>query len=102
MKLRHKFNAKPTVRNGVRYASKAEARYAAALENRKRAGEVLFALEQVPIRLPGGTKYVVDFLVFEADGTVRFVDVKGYETETFRIKKREIEALYPIEIEVVK
>jgi hypothetical protein len=102
MKPRHKFNARPTVRNGVRYASKAEARYAAALENRKRAGEVLFALEQVPIRLPGGTKYVVDFLVFEASGDVRFIDVKGVQTDAFKIKKREIEALYPFEIEVVR
>ena len=101
-RLRHKYNAKPTKQGGRTYASKAEARYAAALETRKRAGEVLFALEQVPIRLPGGTKYVVDFLVFEASGDVRFIDVKGVQTDAFKIKKREIEALFPFEIEVVK
>lgn len=101
-RVRHKYNAKPTMRGGRRYDSKAEARYAQSLELRQREGEVVFFLEQVPLRLPGGTKYVVDFLIFEASGEVRFVDVKGFETEAFKIKKREVEALYPIEIEVTK
>lgn len=101
MTLRHKFNAQSVVTDGVRYASKKEARYAAQLELRKKAGEVVFYLTQVPIRLPGGTKLVVDFLEFLSDGTARFVDAKGVETEAFRIKRREIEALYPIKIETV-
>jgi hypothetical protein len=102
VKLRHKFHAKRTDFNGRTYASKAEAHYAAGLELRKQAGDVLFYLEQVPVRLPGKTKYVVDFLEFHADGTVHFVDVKGMQTETFRLKKRMVEELYPIEIEVVR
>lgn len=56
----------------------------------------------MPLRLPGGTKYVVDFVVFYDDGTIKFVDTKGVETDTFKIKKREIEAIYPFEIEVVR
>jgi len=57
---------------------------------------------QVPFHLPGGAKYVVDFVEFRADGTVHFIDVKGKETESFRAKKRMVESLYaPIEIEVV-
>src|SRR5690625_3705765 len=101
-RVRHKYNAKPTMHGGRRYASKAEARYAQMLEARERAGEVVFFLEQVPMRTYGGTRYYVDFVVFEADGTVRFIDVKGVETQVFKLKKREIEAIYPIEIEVVK
>lgn len=100
---RHKFNAQRTTSsNGRSYASKAEAKYAATLALRKRVGEVLFWLEQVPLSLPGKTKYVVDFLEFHADGTAHFVDVKGMETAMFRLKKRQVEELYPIEIEVVK
>lgn len=102
MRHRHKFHAQPTVSDGVRYDSKAEARYAQLLDLRKRAGEVLFWLRQVPFHLPGGTKLVVDFVEFRADGTVHFVDVKGVETEQFKIKRREVEAIYPVEIEVVK
>jgi hypothetical protein len=44
----------------------------------------------------------VDFLVFDADGHVRFVDVKGMETPMFVLKKKQVEALYPFTIEVVK
>lgn len=101
-RARHKFGAVRTEQNGRTYASKAEARYAANLDMRQRAGEVVFWLPQVPIPLPGKTKYVVDFLVFEADGTVRFVDVKGVETPMFVLKKKQVEALFPIEIEVTK
>lgn len=99
---RHKFGAVRTEANGRTYASKAEARYAAELELRKRAGDVLFWLEQTPFRLPGGVKYVVDFTVFTVSGEVHFVDVKGVETPMFVLKKKQVEELYPITIEVVK
>lgn len=55
----------------------------------------------VPLRLPGGTVLRIDFQEFHSDGSVHFVDVKGMATEAFKIKKREVEAEYPIEIEVV-
>jgi hypothetical protein len=101
-RLRHKYGAIRTEHNGRTYASRAEANYAKGLAHRKNAGLVLFWLEQVPIHLPGGTKYVVDFLEFHADGTVHFVDVKGMKTPMFTLKKKQVEALYPhIEIEVV-
>jgi hypothetical protein len=102
MQIRHKFNAKRCERDGVKFASKAERTYYDKLEILKKAGEVLFFLTQVPIRLPGGTKYVCDFVVFYTDGLVRFVDVKGIETDSFKIKKREVEAIYPLEIEIEK
>lgn len=102
MKLRHKFGAVRTAIGERSYASKAEARYAAQLGQRKAAGEVLFWLEQVPLMLPGGVKYVCDFQVFEADGSVRFVEVKGFETPAWKIKARLVAEAYPmIAIEVV-
>lgn len=100
--IKHKFNAVRTVSNGISYASKKEAKYANELRLRKKAGEVLFFLEQVPIRLPGGTKLVVDFQEFHSDGSVHFVETKGFKTDVYKIKKREIEAYYPmIKIEEV-
>lgn len=101
-RVRHKFNAVRTERAGRSYDSKAEAAYAAQLAMRKAAGEVLFWLEHVPFALPGKTKYVVDFVVFEASCDVRFVDVKGVETPMFVMKKKQVEDLYPVTIEVVK
>ena len=101
-RLRHKYGAVRTKDAGRTYASKAEARFASRLRMLQAAGEVLMFLEQTTLRLPGGTRYVVDFVVFHQDGTIRWIDVKGYQTETFRVKKREVEAAYPhIEIEVV-
>ena len=100
--MKHKFNAVRTERHGLKFDSRAEAAYYDQLLLRKKAGEVVAVLTQVPFRLPGNSKYVVDFLVFEADGSVRFVDVKGAQKDTFRLKKRIVEELYaPIEIEVV-
>lgn len=97
---RHKFHAVPTERNGLRFDSKKEAEYYTQLTLRQRAGEVLFWLRQVPFHLPGGVRYVVDFQEFLADGTVRFVDVKGMQTESFKAKRRMVEALYPITIDI--
>lgn len=99
--IRHKFRAKITERDGIKFSSKKEAAYYERLKLRVAAGEVLFFLRQVPIHLPGGVKLVVDFQEFRADGSVHFVDTKGMETESFRAKRRMVEALYPIEIETV-
>jgi len=100
--MRHKFHAQPTECDGIKFASKAEAKYYTQLKLRQRAGEVVFFLRQVPIHLPGEVRYVMDFMIFEASGEVRMVDVKGVETESFKAKKRMVEALYPIKIEVLK
>lgn len=66
------------------------------------SGEVIFFLRQVPFHLPGNVRYVVDFVEFLASGQVDFVDVKGMETPEFKLKKKQVECLYPIEIKIVK
>ncbi|MBD7493643.1 hypothetical protein HPN77_26535 [Klebsiella pneumoniae] len=60
-------------------------------------------MRQVPIYLDGGTRYVVDFLVFfhESTRSPEYVDVKGVETQMFKLKKRQVEARLPIRILVV-
>ena len=59
------------------------------------------ALRQVPIHLPGQTRLVIDFLEFHTDGSVHFVNTRGVQTETFKLKRRQVEDLYPFDIEVV-
>jgi hypothetical protein len=88
--------------DGLKFPSKKEGAYYLSLKERVKSGEVLFFLMQSPFHLPGGIKYIVDFVEFHSDGTVHFVDVKGYETDKFKLKKRLVEGTYPIEIEVVK
>lgn len=99
---RHKFNAKQVEYDGIKFYSKLEGDFYLHLKLQQQAKQVLFFLRQVPIHLPGGTKLVVDFQVFYADGTCRFIDTKGIETSDFLIKKREVEHCYPFEIEIVK
>jgi hypothetical protein len=98
---KHKFNAKTTELDGIKFSSKKEAAYYVRLKRLVAAGDVVFFLRQVPLHLPGGVRLVVDFLEFRADGTVHFVDTKGMETESFKAKRRMIEAVYPIQIETV-
>ena len=109
--MRHKYGAKPTTRDGIRFASKREAVYYDSLRLRVRSGDVIQFLRQVPFFLPGQVRYVVDFLEFHRDGTVHFVDVKGwnvkkqefYLTKEFVRNKKMVEDLYaPITIEVVR
>lgn len=97
----NKFGAKRT--NG--YASKLEAAYAVELATRKQLGEIVDWLEQVPVKLPGNTRYICDFMLIMADGSVRFVECKGMETPVWRLKLRLLEESRPevfARLEVVK
>lgn len=98
---RHKFNNIPTNADNRRFSSKKEAKFYEELKLKKLAGEVAFFLWQVPIHLISGVRYVVDFLVFYVDGNCRFIDVKGMKTAMYKVKKRMVEAEYPIIIEEV-
>ena len=98
---KHKFNAIQTVRDGMKFPSKKEAHYYDQLKLAQRVGIVLFFLRQIPFHLPGNVRYVVDFQVFNSDGTVQFIDVKGVKTPAFIKNKKMVEALYPVTIETV-
>jgi hypothetical protein len=95
-----KYGNEITTVDGIRFDSKREARYYEQLKIRKAAGEVSHWLRQVPMHLPCGTRYVLDFLVFFAEPgrDPEYVDVKGRETKEFRIKKRGVEHHYPVRI----
>lgn len=95
---RHKFSASPTTVDGIKFQSKREASRYQKLLLAQRAGEVVFFIRQPRFDLPGPTFYYADFLVFWADRTVSIEDVKGHKTDTYKIKKRQVEALYPVKI----
>jgi dsDNA-binding SOS-regulon protein len=96
--IRHKFKAIPTELDGIKFASKKEAKRYRELEMLKKADALLFFLRQVPFHLSGNVKYVCDFLCFWKDGTVTIEDVKGIKTPIYVLKKKQVEATYPIKI----
>jgi len=98
---RHKFGAVSCERDQKKFPSRLERRYYDQLKIRQASGEVVFFLRQVPFDVGGGVKYVCDFQVFLADGTVEFVDTKGRDTAMSIAKRKIVEDLYPVEIKIV-
>ena len=98
MNIRHKFNAQRTELDGIKFSSKREAQYYQELQFAVKSGDLLFFLRQVPLHLPGGVRYCIDFVEFWKNDEVRFVDTKGFRTPMYIAKKKMVEALYPIKI----
>jgi hypothetical protein len=101
---RNKFNAKPQVVDGVRFASKAEAKRDAELVLLERAGKIAGLRRQPRYRLVvNGVQvctYVADWEYGErpaAGGVTQTVaeDRKGVLTPAFKIKWKLAKALYP-------
>lgn len=102
---KHKYNAKKTVVDGITFDSQKEANYYSDLKLLKRSGEIKGFDLQPEFLIHDGyikdgkkvraIKYIADFKVFHNDGSVEIVDVKGYETKTFKMKKKMFENRYP-------
>lgn len=98
---KHKFGAISCERDQKKFPSRLERRYYDQLKIRQASGEVVFFLRQIPFDLPGNVRYVCDFQVFLNDGTVQFVDTKGRDTTLSIAKRKMVEDLYPVTIEIV-
>jgi Protein of unknown function (DUF1064) len=81
-----------------RFDSKREARVYRRLAAIRKAGEYRILLLQVPFKLPGSTRYVADFLAVNQHGDVLVYDVKGVRTQTYKVKKRQVEEIYGVRI----
>ena len=95
----HKYNAKKTVVNGITFDSRAEARRYKELLLLQEAGKIeglelqpsFLLLEAFKCRGKSyrDTKYIADFMYKEtATNALVVEDVKGVETEVFKLKKK--------------
>lgn len=93
---RNKYGAKRAEYNGRKYHSKFEAQVAQELDLRMKAGELKSVKPQHKIDLRAYDQhicnYYIDFKVVHADDTVEYIEVKGFATETWRIKWKLFEA----------
>lgn len=104
-KRANKYNAKKVVVDGVQFDSKDESNYYLHLKELKELGKIKdfklqpeYELQPKFINPKGKTilpiKYKADFLIFHNDGTQEVVDVKGFETADFKLKKKMFEYKY--------
>ena len=102
LKPGHKFKAIACQRDGINFPSKLERSYYDLLNQLQAGGQVLFFLRQVGFDLPGKKRYFADFMVFYTNGEVEVVDTKGMDTNISKLKRDQVESIYPIKIKVVK
>jgi hypothetical protein len=84
----------------IRFDSKREGAYYARLKRERAGGLIRMFHRQVVFDLPGGVTYRCDFQIINNDNSVRYVDAKGVETDVFIMKRKQVRAIYGIEIEL--
>lgn len=105
-------NTKKTI-DDIVFDSEKEAKYYTQLMLLKKAKEITDFERQVkmPIEVNGVhiAFYILDFKIFYPDGSVRYIDIKAQDnkskkwitTDVFKLKKKLIEAIYKIKIELL-
>ena len=104
-KKRSKYGNRRTEYAGRVFDSAHEAEAFRQLDFRVRAGELRGVVCQQAFRLPGGVKYVADFVVLKNDGTYDVVDAKSEATrkdKAYRLKRRQMKEVLGIEIVEVR
>ncbi|MEK0285935.1 DUF1064 domain-containing protein [Caldifermentibacillus hisashii] len=106
-----KYNSKKVELDGYTFDSQIEARYYQRLKWLQEHKEILFFRLQPRYLLQEAFKknartyrkieYIADFEIHHLDGTIEVVDVKGMETEAFKIKKKLFEKRYPHKLTLI-
>lgn len=85
--------------NGYNYDSGLEAKYAAELDWLIKAKEVEKWKRQFKIEIDVNgvhiCNYYIDFKVYFTDGRIEYHEVKGFETDVWKMKWKLSKALYP-------
>ena len=101
-KKRAKYGNRKVEIDGMKFDSQHEADYYfGTLLPLWRAGEFKMLARQVPFDLPGGIRYIADFVTVGMDGEVRVIDAKSAATRRIRTyinKKKQMKAIWRIEI----
>ena len=108
--LTSKYHAKKAVYNGIKFDSKKEMNYfikLKALESNKTIWNLelqkkyeLQPKYKINNRTVRSIYYTADFVYEDSDG-IHVVDVKGYKTDVYKLKKKLFEYKYNIEIEEI-
>ena len=107
---RHKYGAKPTVVDNVRFASKKEALYYMQLKALLKAGRITDLELQPRFPMPPAQHFkagclctwVADFKYKTREGKTVIVDVKGMRLPMYKLKRRLFDYFYPGAGEVIE
>jgi hypothetical protein len=94
----HKFGAKATEVDGIKFPSKREARRYGELKLLEQGGKISALRRQVRYRLVQVVHYVADFVYIDESGVEVVEDVKGYKTPEYKAKKKLMESQHQIVI----
>ena len=104
-KKRSKYSNHKVEIDGMKFDSQKEANlYFGTLLPSWKCGAYKLLTRQVPFDLPGGIRYIADFLTVSMDGHVSVIDVKSEATWKNRVyinKKKQMKACWGIEIQEV-
>lgn len=102
---RQKYGNRRVEIDGMKFDSQHEADvYFGTLLPSFKCGAYIFLARQVPFDLPGGIRYIADFVTVSADGHVSVIDAKSEATRRNRVyinKKKQMKACWGIEIQEV-
>ena len=102
---RSKYGNRKIEIDGMKFDSVHEADVYLGLALRMKAGELKCVCRQVPFDLPGGIKYIADFVTIRPDMTIEGVyDAKSPATRKDRVyinKRKQMKACWDIEIQEV-
>lgn len=96
-----KYKNKRVEVDGKKFDSRREASAYQELLRLRAAGEIKLILRQVPFDLPGNIRYFADFCVVDKNGAFRVLDAKGMKTRVYINKKKQLKAIWGIDIEEV-
>ena len=95
----NKYGNKKTMYRKCLYDSKREAEYAMELDSDLYDGKIQGWTRQQKLSLDVHGKHIcnaiVDFKVIHDDHSIEYVEVKGFATDVWKLKRKLIEALYP-------
>lgn len=106
-----KYGAKKAVVDGIKFDSQMEADYYLTLKEYENMGTIAYFRLQPKFLLQDAfikrgikfrkIEYKADFEVVFPDNTVWIVDIKGFETSDFKIKRKLYEKKYPHELKLI-
>ena len=94
-----KYGSQKIQEDGFTFGSKIEHEYYQLLKLQQRAGLIKHIDVHPTVTLSGGIRWKLDFMVYHGivnNGKIELIDVKGFETEGFRIKRKLFDAAHPL------